>query len=240
MSDKVFSIGDTPKTSNIMTEQERATLLLERSQQESDNLSAQQLILDDSNKVSFPGYPYLFEALGEKILVSIDVFKSGYECKVCKGMKRVTSHCECEDEGRPGLRYTEEQIEAFSREISEEVAHAREGMVCSNCKGDYPSFRVDELCSTCKGIGAMLILPETSKNLPTTGVIVSMGAIARTSCPWLKVGQRILFGPYAGSMIPTKAGILFKVLDASNAWAIVEGAEDMGQFDFILQDDLGV
>ncbi len=48
--------------------------------------NAQEIVLDGSNQVSFPGFPYLFTAIGEKVLISLDQFKSGYECKTCKGV----------------------------------------------------------------------------------------------------------------------------------------------------------
>lgn len=49
---------------------------------------------DESNYASFPGFPYKIKARGESIIVVVDLFKSGYECKTCKGtgkipMKRV-------------------------------------------------------------------------------------------------------------------------------------------------------
>jgi co-chaperonin GroES (HSP10) len=53
--------------------------------------NAQEIVLDGSNKVSFPGFPYIFTALGEKILVTLDQFKSGYECKTCRGQGKVIS-----------------------------------------------------------------------------------------------------------------------------------------------------
>jgi len=53
--------------------------------------NAQEIVLDGSNSVSFPGYPFLFTAIGEKILVSLDQFKSGYECTACKGTGKITS-----------------------------------------------------------------------------------------------------------------------------------------------------
>ena len=53
--------------------------------------NAQEIVLDGSNKVSFPGFPFKFTAIGEKILVSLDQFKSGYECKTCKGKGKVKS-----------------------------------------------------------------------------------------------------------------------------------------------------
>jgi len=245
---KIFSIpSEAGSGKNLMTEEQRRSLdVLERTEQEKEDLSAQQLKLDGSNKVSFPGFPYKFEAMGEKVIVSIDIFKSGYECKICKGLKRVEAHCKCEDTDRPGYRYSQGELDTLQESgLSEGVVEARTAMPCVDCKGDYPAARRNELCSACKGRGAVLILPETSKNLPTTGVVVSMGRGCEPNYrehqgkPPLGfgIGDRILFGPYAGNMIPTKAGILFKIMDADHAWCRVEGANDMGQFDFVLQDE---
>jgi co-chaperonin GroES (HSP10) len=234
MSEKIFSIPSELKVKNVLAE--GAVEVLERTEKEKEDLSTQELQLDGSNKIRFPGYPYIFEALGEKIIVSIDVFKSGYECKVCKGKKRTKSVCECERNEHPGLRYSIEEIDIVRSSISDEIARARSQMACPECKGDYVAARHDSICPSCKGIGAVLVLPDTSKNLPTTGVVVSMGSQCNKEKLGYGIGDRILFGPYAGSMIPTKAGILFKILDAANAWCVIEGAEEMGQFDFILQD----
>lgn len=52
---------------------------------------AQEIVLDGSNVVTFPGFPYQFTALGEKVLISLDQFKSGYECTECKGAGKVKS-----------------------------------------------------------------------------------------------------------------------------------------------------
>jgi co-chaperonin GroES (HSP10) len=245
---KIYSLPSEGVAKNVMTEEQRRSLqALERVETEKEDLRATSLKLDGTNKVSFPGFPYVFEGLGEKIIVSIDVFKSGYECKACKGLKKIETHCRCEDEGgRPGYRYSNTDLDALMDSgLDQSIISARQQMACSQCLGDYPSFRLTRICSVCKGIGATLILPETSKNLPTTGVVVSMGQAcsnewrAAQNKPPLgfAIGDRILFGPYAGNMVPTKAGILFKIMDADHAWCRIEGAEDMAQFDFILQDD---
>jgi co-chaperonin GroES (HSP10) len=214
----------------------RAVEALERIEREKEDLSTQELVIDGSNKIRFPGYPYIFEALGEKVIVSIDVFKSGYECKVCKGRKKIESKCTCELDEHSGKRYSVADIAAVREALGDQIANTRAEMPCSECQGDYIQARKSITCAACKGIGSVLVLPDSSKNLPTTGVVVSMGNLCDPAKLGYKLGDRILFGPYAGSMIPTKAGILFKIIDASNAWAIIEGAEEMGQFDFILQE----
>lgn len=211
----------------------KAREMLERT---GESLAPAELILDDSNKVSFPGYPYKFEALGKKIIVSIDIFKSGYECRTCKGKKRIESKCSCEANAHPGMRYGPEELKTIEENLGEEIARNRAAMPCNECGGDYVLMRKTETCSACKGLGAVLVLPETSKNLPTSGVVISIGKQVNKDKISYKIGDRVLFGPYSGSMVPTKAGLLFKILDWNACWAKVEGAEDLSAFDFVLSE----
>jgi len=173
------------------TLQDGVVEIMKREDAKKQSLSATELILDGSNKIAFPGFPFLFEALNKKIIVSIDVFKSGYECKKCKGTGHLGS------------------IEAANYAV----------------------------CTECRGRGAILIMPDISKNLPTTGVVVSIGNRVPSAKLNYKIGDRVLFGAYAGNMIPTKSGLLFKIIDWNQCWARIEGAEELGAFDFILQDE---
>ena len=158
--------------------------------------NSQEIILDGSNSVQFPGFPYHFTALGEQILVTLDQFKSGYECKMCKGKGKVTHKIGRED--------------------------------------------VTETCPDCEGrtVGkGGIIIPETSQILASSGVVVSMGAKARELCKEFTLGDRILFGFHSGSMIPTKAGVMLKRMDWYQAWIKVDGAEELGAFDFIMLEN---
>jgi hypothetical protein len=208
--------------------------IMQRMEVEQRATSAQEIVLDKSNKVSFPGYPYVFEALGEKILISIDVFKSGYECKLCKGTGRIKRQCECVTCGHPGKKYSSEQIADIRIDLGDSVADARALMNCPECDGEPSVNESNAICEACKGHGALILLPDASKNLPTTGVVVSMGKEARAKADF-GIGDRILFGPYAGNMIPTKAGLMFKYMDWNLGSIKIEGADDMAAFDFILQ-----
>jgi|SRR5215831_2750373 len=211
--------------------------IFERTEAEKKELSATELILDGSNKVSFPGFPYLFEALGRKVIVSIDIFKSGYECRVCKGKKRIETKCTCVTRGRPGYKYSELDLASFGT-IDSAIIVARKMMRCPECSGDWKANERSEVCSECKGLGALLVLPDTSKNLPTTGVVVSIGNKVKREKLNYDIGDRILFGPYAGNLIPTRSGLLFKIIDANQAWCRVDGAQELGSFDFILNDEV--
>lgn len=210
--------------------------LQERVEADKRGTSTTEITLDKSNKVAFPGFPYLFEALGEKILVSIDVFKSGYECKECKGKKVLQLRCNCERQGHAGLKYSDEELETIKQTLGDSVSLARQALPCDECIGDFLSKRVEVTCPYCKGIGATLIIPDTSKILATTGVVVSMGSLCNPEKLKFNIGDRIVFGPYAGNMIPTRAGLAFKILDASQAWCRIEGGDDLSAFDFVIQD----
>jgi hypothetical protein len=150
-----------------------------------------ELKLDSSNKVAFPGFPYTFEAVNEQILISIDIFKSGYECKTCNGKRKI------------------------------EVKQGREA--------------AEIKCPDCNGLGAKIILLPDSKKLMQTGVVVSMGTKAKELAEF-KIGDRVLFGVHAGSMIPTKAGLMFKRMDWYQVWLKIEGAGELDAFDFIIEE----
>ena len=92
--------------------------------------SSSEIVLDGSNKVTIPGYAYTFEALGERILVSLDIPLSGYECKTCLGRKRIKYQCECVTCGRAGSKYSLEQIKDIRRDLGDSVADARVSIVC--------------------------------------------------------------------------------------------------------------
>ena len=183
------------------------------------------IIVDDgTNEVVIPGYPYRFEARGDKVLVSVDIFKSGYECKTCKGTGKVKVHCACEDTKRPGFKYAEPESPA--QELSK----------CSNCEGNFESKREDIVCPSCEGKTGLLIIPDAGKLLPTTGVIVSMGDLVNPALG-LKMHDRVLFGAYVGQMIPTKApGVVFKAIRDIEIICTIKGGEDMASFDFVVID----
>ena len=155
--------------------------------------SIESIVLDNSNEVNFPGFPYSFRAIGERILVSIDIPLTGYECQTCHGKKKI--------ENKTG----------------------REA--------------VWEVCPDCKGRGGIIIIPKSAKQLPRTGIILSMGkkAAEELAKEDIHIGDRILFSEHAGSLIPTKADLMFKYMDWYNAVLKIKGAEVLSAFDFILQ-----
>ena len=209
--------------------------LVEREGIKANKMQGVEIADDGTNSCVIPGFPYRFIAQGDKLLVSVDVFKSGYECKTCKGSGSIETHCSCEDTDRPGFKYSTSQIKEIEVTIGETQARSRELSNCPNCAGHFENFRKGERCPDCQGKGATLWIPDQSKLLPTTGVVVSVGS--EVVNPELKNHTRVLFGAYSGTMIPTKApGVVFKVIRDIEVLLIIEGGEDLAAFDFVQLD----
>lgn len=130
-----------------------------------------------------------FEALGERVLVLVDPFRSGYECTECDGKQKV----QCTD-------------------CTDGKSRLNPEVLCKSCRG---TMSVD--CPACQGKGVEhggIILPDVSQNPPRTGVIVSVGDYVGRGVQHLfgsmpietfgerknplKRGDRVLFGTYAG------------------------------------------
>lgn len=86
-----------------------------------------------------------FEAIGDRLIILEDQFKSGYECPKCDG-HGVYGCNSCNQGVKPN------------------------GKKCSDCEG-----KGHVTCTECGGKGGLLIAPETAQRRPTTGRIVSVG-----------------------------------------------------------------
>lgn len=89
-----------------------------------------------------------FWALGDRVLIIEDEFKSGYECSECGG----SGNTPCEGCGGTGR--------------SKRMQMAR----CAVCEG-----KGAVMCPTCLGKGGLLVAPEISQRRPTTGEVISVG-----------------------------------------------------------------
>lgn len=87
-----------------------------------------------------------FWALGDRVLIEEDEFRSGYECSRCGGKGTIA----CDNCG--GTR-------------------ERNGKKCAIC-ADTDGYLT---CPQCSGKGGLLIAPDTAQRRPTTGKIVSAG-----------------------------------------------------------------
>ena len=113
-----------------------------------------------------------FYALGDRVLIEEDKFRSGYECPKCEGAAKVV--CEnCNGDGHYAID---------SGPIK----------MCSGCGGAGKLT-----CPECNGKGGLIAVPETAQRRPTTGVVVSAGP----ECKVLKVGQSVMFSNFAGYVV---------------------------------------
>ncbi len=212
--------------SNMSTTQKNAASLVGRGMRRTTNTGSTMVIDDGTNRATIPGLPYEFEATGDKVLVAVDIFRSGYECKDCGGSGRIISQCPCTKTARPGYKYAD-AVEGESRYHT----------YCPECQGDPDSKNVDVECASCKGRGHWVFVPDSSKTLPTTGVVVSIGG--GVTDPLIKNGGRVLYGAYSGTMIPTKEpGIAFKFLREHEILGFIYNGEDLGAFDFVVPEDV--
>ena len=109
-----------------------------------------EVILDGQNCVELEKLGISLMAVEDKIIVMFDDYKSGYECKTCNGKGEVLGCGPCGNTGK----------DRFMQE-------------CKVCKGKGVEHK--NICPDCKGKGGILVIPETAKSLPTTGVVMSMG-----------------------------------------------------------------
>jgi co-chaperonin GroES (HSP10) len=123
------------------------------------------------------------QSVEDKILVLLDKFKTGYECKTCDGDGILKKCPTCGGSG----------VDRFEQDCKE----------CGNGTLTYPRE-----CDRCKGIGSSIIVPESSKQIPTSGVIVSCGP----KCVARKLGERVLFGAHTGYYLPFKGNVRLRLL----------------------------
>ena len=141
------------------------------------------------------------EAVGDNILVLIDSYRSGYECTVCKGTGKLhrVSRCVCDPD------ISDDRLD-FPR-----GSRNRFGAECETCNGSYLEMRIDDVvtCNKCEGKGAILVIPENAKSLPTTGIILSMGP--EVTRKGIALNKRVVCTPHSGVGLPMKGNIPVKV-----------------------------
>jgi co-chaperonin GroES (HSP10) len=89
-----------------------------------------------------------FEALGDRLLILEDPFKSGYECTTCEGKGTLTCVV-CAGSGASPLNAA---------------------VMCKECGGSGKMH-----CLECSGKGALIVTPDVAQRRPTTGKVVSLG-----------------------------------------------------------------
>jgi co-chaperonin GroES (HSP10) len=155
------------------------------------------------------------EAVGERIWVLRDHFKSGYECPTCKGSRYVGA-CElCLGKG----------------EVKKEecrICHGSGKRECPDCQG--------------KGVkSGGLVIPDESQKPPETGVILSVGPEATG----FKEGDHVVYSSYAGTELNFKGAGKIRVLVPKEVLGLIYGLNEEGDtvgYDVADQDliDVGV
>jgi hypothetical protein len=147
------------------------------------------------------------KAIGNKILILVDKFKSGYECKDCNETGKFIS-CACTKRGEFGVK--------------------ENGKLCPN-RDKCATQIVGEFCKTCAGTGSTLKIPDTAKAIPTSGVIVSAGP----DCSIRSLGERVLFGAHTGYYLPFKGNAKIKVMREDEPLCLifaVDNNQTLGEF----------
>lgn len=131
-------------------------------------------------------------AIGHRILVLEDEFKSGYECKDCGGTGHtdlICLHCK-------GSTFWKGK---------------EDNGPCPDCEVGTSGIRKSlgfELCPTCKGRSGMIIVPDDAKRRPCTGVILSKGSEVTE----FTVGSRVLYTNYTGTDFEILGGVKLRIM----------------------------
>lgn len=147
--------------------------------------------------------PAKFEALGDRVLILEDEFRSGYECTTCSGHGKIKCP-NCDGLG--------------------EVSHGGPNMRCHVCEGSKAIS-----CPECGGKGGILVVPEVSQRRPTTGSVVSVGP----ECKSLSPGQGVMYSNFAGYVVDlARAGepITLRILHETEVLCKVSGHLDLKTF----------
>jgi len=154
--------------------------------QAKDALAGQKNVYYDKDK----NYVYIVKgkiairADYDKIVILLDKFKTGYECKTCEGAGTLEACPRCHGAGKD--RFNE---------------------ICRTCYADTEKYK-NKTCPDCRGIGTSIVIPEAAKAIPTSGIIVSVGP----DCKTRKIGDRILFGAHTGYMLPFKGNVKLRIM----------------------------
>ena len=157
------------------------------------------------------------------------------------------------------------KLEAIEDKIIVLIDQYKSGYECSTCQGKGEITEVSRVvegatkiteCPECHGKKVIIHIPEISKSLPTSGVVISLGENCKalqyedkyvydfdnrmdikTSLPKfpnakIRLGARVVFGPHVGSFIPFKGNIRLKIMREHEPLCIMYGV-DAGAKDFM-------
>jgi co-chaperonin GroES (HSP10) len=169
------------------------------------------------------------KAVGRRIIVKEDKFRTGYECSTCDGEGFINEPCQlCKGET------TEKARDQFDNEVV---------VPCRLCRGNGK-----KICPDCKGKGGLLVAPEVTERRPTSGVVMSVGDdVGVCECTlnanWrtmkcsrcggtgklsdrIKVGDHVLYGNYAGHLITLKNKAAVRIMNEDEVTARIFAVKD--------------
>lgn len=131
-------------------------------------------------------------AIGHRILVLEDEFKSGYECRSCGGSGHTDKICKyCNGtglwRGKP------------------------DNGACADCEVGTSDGRKSlgyEICPECKGKTGVIIIPDSAKRRPLTGKVLSVGRDVTE----FKVGTHVMYTNYTGTDFEILGGIKLRIM----------------------------
>ena len=121
--------------------------------------------------------------IADRILIAVDKFKTGYECKTCDGVGHTDEVC-------PLCKGT--KMEKVEKEDADYIGPCR---ACTVGTSDGRKSHGYKLCPSCNGRESLLIIPEQNQRRPTTGTVLAIGSDVTE----FTVGTKVLMNNYTGS-----------------------------------------
>lgn len=166
--------------------------------------------IDQDNAVEISSLGIQLEAIEDKIIVMIDRYKSGYECKECSGTGKIKS----------------EVVEGALRD-------------CEKCNGKGALLVVPEISQSLPTLGTVLSVGERTKwaqfiyrrNTYDEKIEPfdkdTFDKITEAEGRRIKIrpGAKVLFQPHVGTFIPIKGNIHLKIMREHEPLCVIYGAE---------------
>lgn len=133
-------------------------------------------------------------SFGNRIKIMRDTMESAYSCRWCKGTGHSEDICPtCKGDkvgidGAAGCRTC--KVLGYERTVWRSVGKVQ--------------------CEYCRGVGhpAGIVIPDTAKSAPISGIVVSTGP----DCKLLRLGDRVMFSRYSGHELVTPDGEVFHTM----------------------------
>ena len=166
--------------------------------------------IDKDNAVELVELGIQLEAVEDKIIVMMDSYKSGYECKDCGGTGKVKSIV----------------VEGAERD-------------CEACNGKGATLVIPEISKSLPTLGTVLSMGEKTRWRRRIEAgwwqkflwWLSNDSVYRRNNIKVRNGAKVLFQPHVGTMIPFKGNIRLKIMREHEPLAVIYGTDiDARQF----------